>query len=140
MRTTSSGLPRSTRQPRAALIRPPTSRSISGEVSAYVLSARRAVTRKLRGSRPSRPARTASASASMLRLTRRAREKLATPNTRPRRSRTVSHAASGPGVTSMRPMRARTRVPSRSPSAARRFATSRSTNQGRFFPFRAISW
>ncbi len=41
----SSGLPRSTRQPFTSLIRPPTSRSICGDVSGNRLSARRADTR-----------------------------------------------------------------------------------------------
>ena len=45
----SAGFSRSTRQPRAILIRPPTSRSICGDVSGNRLSARRADTRKLGG-------------------------------------------------------------------------------------------
>ncbi len=63
--TVSAGLDRSTCHPRADLIRPPTSRSICGEVIGNRLSLRFADTRKLGVSRPPRSAMIAPAIASM---------------------------------------------------------------------------
>ena len=81
---------RSTCQPRASLIRPPTSRSICGEVSGNRLSARRTDTRNDRGSSGPRSRRISAAMASMSSGARPARAKLPAPKTFASRSRTAS--------------------------------------------------
>ena len=79
----SAGCSRSTRQPFASLISPPTSRSICGDVNGNRLSARRPLTRNDAGVADRRGrARMAAASASKSCGPRPACEKLAMPNTR----------------------------------------------------------
>ena len=134
------GRSRSTRQPFASLMRPPTSRSICGEVSGKRLSVRRAVTRNdsaadrrgRRGSPP--PARRRRAGP------RPAGEKYAMPNTcpqpiahlRPRRSRRPARFRSVPSPSG-------SAATCRPASASCRLRTSIRMNHGRFLPLSASS-
>ncbi len=98
-------------------MRPPTSRSISGELSGNRLSARRAETRNVFGCRSRRgprgwPRRWRRRRAAPARL----RAKFAMPKTRPSRSRTAPQSAVGRARTSMRPMSTRTSLTPRSAS------------------------
>ena len=127
--------------PCAALMRPPTSRSICGDVSGKRLSARRADTRKLRHAAIAEVAQHRGGDA--VEVDRHAA-----------REREVGDAervadALGHLVGRARPGRARPRCvpsarapscPGRSDTARRRLRTSRARNQGRFFPLSAISW
>ena len=94
------------------------------------LSARRTETRNDAGLSGPRSERIASEMASMSSGVRPARAKLATPNTRETRSRTVVHSADGPSTISIRPISGRTSTTPVPRVAARRLCTSRVMNHG----------
>ena len=94
--SSSAGSSRLTRQPRASLMRPPTSRSICGDVIGKRLSARRADTRKLSHVRSPRSSRIAVAMhVEIERQCGRRSEKFAMPNVRRMRSPTSSARRAG---------------------------------------------
>ena len=136
------GSSRSTCQPRASLIRPPTSRSICGEVSGKRLSARRDRDAERPRDRPGRgragsPAAMASTSSGA----RPARAKFATPNTLDRRSRTAVPVGAVAEHQLDAPHAARAPLARRGPTSPRAgCARAAATNHGRFFPLSAISW
>ena len=120
-------------------MRPPTSRSISGDVSGERLSARRTETRNDAGLLG--PEIGEDRLGDRVDVERRAAgaAKLATPNTRETRSRTVSTRLRTQH--DLNPPHQRANFATPVPRvAARRLCTSRVMNHGRFFPLSAISW
>ena len=134
---------RSTVQPRASLMRPPTSRSISGEVSGKRLSARRADTRNDRDRPVAEVARgSPRAIASTSSGARPARAKFAMPNTRDTRSRTVAPVRRRRRARiSIRPISDAHLAHVECPWAPRAgCARAVAMNHGRFLPLSASSW